>query len=66
VSAPTASLDSTLDRIAAAGLVVGAVFGLAGTFAGSWRPQAELWAIDSVTLVVATRILVRSPSATVG
>lgn len=36
--------DSSLDRVAAGGLVVGAVFGLAGTFAGSWHLQASLWA----------------------
>jgi hypothetical protein len=37
--------------------VVGAVFGLAGTFTASWRVQASLWAIDSVALVVATSLL---------
>lgn len=46
-----------LDRIAAGGLLVGAVFGLAGTFASSWHVQASLWAIDSVALVVATSLL---------
>jgi hypothetical protein len=49
--------DSSLDRVAAGGLVVGAVFGLAGTFAGSWHLQASLWAIDSVALVIATSLL---------
>jgi hypothetical protein len=45
------------DRIAALGLVVGGVFGLAGTFVGSPTVQARLWAIDSVGLVVGTALL---------
>ena len=45
------------DVIAAAGLAVGGVFGMAGTFAGSdWLRQA-LWLIDGVALVVATALL---------
>ena len=36
---------------------MGAVFGLAGTFAASRHVQASLWAIDSVALVVATSLL---------
>ena len=36
---------------------MGAVFGLAGTLAGSWHVQASLWAIDSVALVIATSLL---------
>lgn len=36
--------NRNLDRIAAGGLVVGAGFGLAGTFASSWHVQASLWA----------------------
>jgi hypothetical protein len=51
------SSNRMLDRIAAGGLLVGAVFGLAGTFATSWHVQASLWAIDSVALVVATSLL---------
>jgi hypothetical protein len=51
------SSHDTLDRLAAGGLLVGAVFGLAGTFAASWHVQASLWAIDSVALVVATTLL---------
>ncbi len=47
----------SLDRLAAGGLLVGAVFGLAGTFAASWQVQASLWAIDSVALVIATSLL---------
>ena len=51
------SPNRTLDRIAAGGLLVGAVFGLAGTFVASPTLQASLWAIDSVALVVATSLL---------
>jgi hypothetical protein len=53
----SATSNRTLDRIAAAGLVVGAVFGLAGTLVASAALQASLWAIDSVGLVVATSLL---------
>jgi hypothetical protein len=53
----SASPNRNLDRIAAGGLLVGAVFGLAGTFATSWHVQASLWAIDSVALVIATSLL---------
>jgi hypothetical protein len=53
----SASPDRTLDRIAAGGLLVGAVFGLAGTLVASPTLQASLWAIDSVALVVATSLL---------
>ena len=49
--------NRTLDRIAAAGLLVGAVFGLAGALVASPALQASLWAIDSVALVVATCLL---------
>jgi len=51
------STDRALDRLAALGLLVGALFGLAGTFANSPRVQATLWAIDSVGLVIATSLL---------
>ena len=37
--------------------MVGAVFGLAGTFTTSAHVQASLWAIDSVALVIATSLL---------
>jgi hypothetical protein len=53
----TASSRSTLNRIAAAGLLVGALFGLAGTLARSPELQAGLWAIDSVGLVIAASVL---------
>ena len=52
-----ATSDRTVNRIAALGLLVGATFGLGGTFAGSSQLQASLWAIDSVGLVVATSVL---------
>jgi hypothetical protein len=53
----TSSFDRTLNRMAAAGLLVGAVFGLAGTLVASPHLQASLWAIDSVALVMATSLL---------
>ncbi len=53
----SATGTSSLDRIAAAGLIVGAVFGGAGTFAASPQVQASLWAIDSVGLVIAASLL---------
>lgn len=40
-----------------AGLVLGAVLGMAGTFVSSDVLRAELWAIDSTALVVATVVL---------
>jgi hypothetical protein len=53
----TSRSDSTLNRIAAGGLLVGAGFGLAGTLVTSPELQASLWAIDSVALVIATSLL---------
>jgi hypothetical protein len=53
----SARRDRTLDRIAIVGLLIGAVFGLAGTLVASAALQASLWAIDSVALVVATSLL---------
>jgi hypothetical protein len=53
----TAISVRTLNRIAAAGLLVGAAFGLAGTLVTSPELQASLWAIDSVGLVVGTSLL---------
>jgi hypothetical protein len=49
--------DSRLRLIAAGGLVVGAVLGMAGTFAPSagWRGLA--WGLDGTALVVATALL---------
>ena len=53
----TSSPGSTLNRIAAGGLLVGGALGLAGTLVSSPELQASLWAIDSVALVVATSLL---------
>jgi hypothetical protein len=50
-------MSSPLDRIATVGLLVGAMFGLAGTLVRSPTLQASLWAIDAVGLVVATSLL---------
>ena len=49
--------DSRVRRIAAAGLVIGAVLGVAGTFApsASWRGLA--WGVDGTALVVASALL---------
>ncbi len=46
-----------LNIVAAAGLAVGSVFGLAGTLVTDPHLQAALWAIDSVGLVMATTLL---------
>ena len=53
----SASGSNTLDRVTASGLLIGAMFGLAGTLVASPTLQASLWAIDSVGLVVATSLL---------
>ena len=49
--------DSRLRLIAPVGLVIGAVLGLAGTFApsASWRGLA--WGVDGTALVVAAALL---------
>lgn len=53
----SATPERVLNRIAASGLLLGAAFGLAGTFVHSPHLQASLWAIDSVSLVAATALL---------
>ena len=53
----TPASDRTLNRIAAAGLLAGAGFGLGGTLVRSPDLQASLWAIDGVALVIATSLL---------
>lgn len=53
----TANPNRTLSRVAAAGLLVGAVFGLAGTLVASPGLQASQWAVDGVALVIATSLL---------
>jgi hypothetical protein len=42
---------------APSGLIVGAVFGVAGTFVSSASLRGLLWGIDGVALVVATALL---------
>jgi hypothetical protein len=46
-----------LDIVASAGLAVGGVFGLAGTFVGQPAIRQIFWAIDGVGIVVATALL---------
>ncbi|MBZ9975583.1 hypothetical protein [Mesorhizobium sp. BR-1-1-10] len=50
-------MRTTLDTTAALGLVIGGIFGLAGTFVASAPLRESLWAIDGVSLVVATALL---------
>ncbi len=47
----------TLDLVAAAGLGIGAAFGLAGTLVSQTSLRQAFWAIDGVSLVVATALL---------
>lgn len=49
--------NSVLNVVAAIGLALGAVFGMAGTFVAQPNLQASLWAIDSTGLVVAAALL---------
>ncbi|UCI08103.1 hypothetical protein [Mesorhizobium sp. B1-1-8] len=51
-------MRSTSDTVAAIGLAIGGVFGLAGTFVASDALRETLWAIDGVALVVAAALLV--------
>jgi hypothetical protein len=53
----TTTTKTSLDIVAAVGLAMGAVFGLAGTFAGQEALRQVFWAIDGVGLVVATALL---------
>jgi hypothetical protein len=46
-----------LDVIAAVGLAVGGIFGLAGTFVGYAAARQLLWAIDGVGIVIASALL---------
>jgi hypothetical protein len=46
-----------LDTVAALGLAIGGVFGLAGTLVEQAALRQALWAIDGVSLVVATALL---------
>lgn len=49
--------EPRLRVIAATGLIVGAVLGMAGTFAPSAPLRGLLWGLDGVALVVATALL---------
>ncbi len=46
-----------LDIVAAVGLAVGGVFGLAGTFVGAPALRRVFWAIDGVGIVIAAALL---------
>jgi len=50
-------MEKPLNLLAAAGLALGGVFGLLGTFVTERNLQAASWAIDGVGLVVATALL---------
>jgi hypothetical protein len=50
-------MKNRLNLLAAAGLAVGGVFGMLGTFVTASNVRAVLWAIDSVGVVVATSLL---------
>jgi hypothetical protein len=50
-------IKNPIDVVAAFGLALGAVFGMAGTFVAQPNLQALLWAIDSVGLVTAAALL---------
>lgn len=49
--------DERLRVVAAAGLVVGAVLGMAGTFVPSPALRALAWGIDGIALIVASALL---------
>ena len=51
------STPTRLDIVAAIGLAIGGVFGLAGTFVGQAALRQLFWAIDGVGLIVATTLL---------
>lgn len=50
--------DERSRRVAAAGLVIGAVFGMAGTFAPSAQLRGLAWGVDGIAIVVACALLV--------
>ena len=49
--------DQPGQAVAASGLVIGAVLGMAGTFAPSASLRGLLWGIDGIALIVATALL---------
>jgi hypothetical protein len=46
-----------LNLVIIVGLMLGGIFGMAGTFVGDQRLRAVFWAIDGLGLIVATAIL---------
>jgi len=50
-------MKNPLNLVAAIGLALGAVFGMAGTFVSAANLRATFWGIDGTGLVVATAIL---------
>jgi hypothetical protein len=51
------TFKTPIDTLAAFGLALGAVFGMAGTFVAQPNIQALLWAIDAAGLVMAAALL---------
>ena len=49
--------DARLRQIAAIGLVIGALLGMAGTFAPSASLRGLAWGVDGTALIVATALL---------
>jgi hypothetical protein len=49
--------ESRLPLVAASGLVIGAVLGMAGTFAPSASLRGLAWGLDGTALIVATALL---------
>ena len=54
---PMIAIKSPINIVAAFGLALGAVFGMAGTFVVQPNVQALLWAIDGAGLTMATALL---------
>ena len=52
-----AMIENPINVVAAFGLALGAVFGMAGTFVAQSNLQALLWAIDGAGLVTAAALL---------
>jgi hypothetical protein len=53
----TAQMNISVKIVTVIGLVLGAVFGMAGTFVAARNLQAASWAIDGVGLIVAAALL---------
>jgi len=49
--------DEQIRRVAAAGLVIGALFGMAGSFAPSAAVRGLAWGMDGIALVVSSALL---------